>query len=141
MRWLKHLSMAHADQAIGFVVELHGAEAYGVWWFILEDIAAPMEPGKMDPIASHSVVVWAQICHCSVRRFRSIANSLAEKNLIVVESDLDRITIEVPNILKYRDEYSQRSGETPRARADTETKRKQRESRYRGGPYFGLVRL
>lgn len=132
MRWIKHLSLAHADEAISFVLEEHGAEAYGAWWLILEDIAAPMESGKMEPIASHSVVKWAQICHCSARRFRSIANSLAQKNLIVVESDLDRIRIEVPNILKYKDEYSKRSGETPeqdrehiqkesRKKADTET--------------------
>jgi hypothetical protein len=38
---------------------------------------------------------------------------LAEKNLITVESDLNRIAIEVPNILKYKDEYLKRSGETP----------------------------
>ena len=125
MRWMKHLSLAHADDSIGGILELHGAEGYGVWWLILEDIAAPMEPGKMTPSAAHSLLKWAQICHCSTRRFRSIANSLAEKSLILIETDLERIRIEVPNILKYKDEYSKRSGETP----EQEQIQKQRESR------------
>lgn len=113
MRWIKHLSLAHADAAISYILEEYGAEGYGVWWLILEDVAAPMEVGKMNPIAIHSVVKWAQICHCSVRRFRSIAIRLAEKNLIQLQTEMDRIQIEIPNILKYRDEYSKRSGETP----------------------------
>ena len=113
MRWLKHLSLAHADEAVAYILEEYGAEAYGVWWLILEDVAAPMETGKMVPISCHSAVKWSQICHCSVRRFRSIAGRLAEKNLINVQTDIDRIRIEVPNVLKYRDEYSQRSGQTP----------------------------
>jgi hypothetical protein len=113
VRWLKHLSMAHADEAIADLLERHGAEAYGVWWLILEDISAPMEPGKMLPTAAHSAVKWSQICHCSVRVWRSIANSLAEKKLIVMQSTDNRIRIDVPNILKYKDEYSKKSGQTP----------------------------
>lgn len=123
MRWLKHLSLAHADEAVSYILEEYGAEGYGIWWLILEDIAAPMETGKMHPVASHSAVKWAQICHCSVRRFRSIAIRLAEKKLIQFESDMDRIRIEVPNVLKYRDEYSKKSGESP------EQDREQRESK------------
>ncbi len=44
MRWLKHMTMAHTDAAIDAAEDKFGAEAYGVWWHILEDIAAPMEP-------------------------------------------------------------------------------------------------
>lgn len=113
MRWLKHLTMAHSDSAIDAVCDKFGAEAYGVWWFILEDIAAPMEAGKMIPIQSHSVVKWAQICRCSARRLRSIVEILSDRGLIVTETIGNRLQIEVPNILKYKDEYSKKSGQTP----------------------------
>lgn len=117
--------MAHADQAVSYILEEFGAEAYGVWWLMLEEIAAPMEPGKMMPNASHSLLKWSQICHCSTRRFRSIVSSLANKQLIYVQTELDRIQIEVPNILKYKDEYSKKSGQS----TEQEQKQIQRESR------------
>ncbi len=121
MRWLKHLTLAHSDPAIDAVCDKFGAEGYGVWWLILEDIAAPMEAGKMVPIQSHSVVKWASICRCSVRRFRSIVEILTDRRLIVTQTIGDRLQIEVYNILKYKDEYSKKSGDTPdlaRARSE-----------------------
>ncbi len=121
LRWLKHLSMAHADEKIDMACEQFGAEAYGVWWLILEDIAAPMEPGKMRPIASHSDVKWASICRCSVRHWRSIAKIFADLSLISMHSTGDRTTIEVPNLLKYRDEWSKRSGGSPEPTTTTTT--------------------
>jgi hypothetical protein len=110
MRWVKHLTMAHADKAMAVVLEEFGAEAYGVFWLMIEDIAAPMEKGKFDPSAIHSIVKWSQICHCSARVLRSIAKRLEEKRLIVVESVENRWQITVPNILKYKDEYAKKSG-------------------------------
>jgi hypothetical protein len=112
MRWLKHLSMAHADKAIAFLLEEFGAEAYGVYWLMVEHIAAPMEPGKLSPVATHSVVQWAAICHCSVRVWRKFALCFAEKNLISLQSTENRWQIEIPKILKYKDEYSKKSRHT-----------------------------
>jgi len=113
MRWFKHLSMAHADEELDAVMDEFGAEAYGVYWLMIEDISAPMEPGKMEPAATHSAVKWASICRCSVRRWKTIADRMEKKGLIVVRSIDNRFQIEVPNILKYKDEYSKKSGQTP----------------------------
>lgn len=125
MRWTKHLTMAHADKALAAILEEFGAEGYGVYWLMIEDIAAPMEAGKMEPIGIHSVVKWSQICNCSARRWRSIVTRMAEKTLIVVQSIDDRIQIEVPNIVKYKDEYSKKSGQT----TEQEREQKQKESK------------
>lgn len=113
MRWTKHLSMAHADAALALLLEEYGAEAYGVYWLMIEDIAAPMEKEKLLPVATHSWVKWSQICHCSVRVFKSIACRMEEKSLINIKSIDDRLQIEIPNILKYKDEYAKKSGQTP----------------------------
>ncbi len=130
MRWIKHLTLAHCDRAIDAATEKYGAEAYGVWWFILEDIAAPMEPGKMVPSATHSAVKWASICRTSVRRFTSIAKTFADQGLIVMQSTDNRIQIDVPNLLKYKDEYSKKSGQTPeQEHIQIQIQREQRESR------------
>jgi hypothetical protein len=113
MRWIKHLTLAHTDPAMALILEKLGAEAYGVWWLILEDIAAPMETGKMVPAACHSVPKWASICHCSARAFRTIAQKMSDLCLIDMQTVEDQTRIEVRNILKFKDEYAQRSGQTP----------------------------
>ena len=123
VRWMKHLTMAHDDEVVAELLETCGAEFYGVFWLLCEHIAAPMEPGKMNPRASHSFAKWASICHCSARVFRSIAGRMAEKNLIILESTEDRVAIIIPNILKYKDEYAKKSGHSP--------EQEQKESRER----------
>lgn len=120
MRWFKHLSMAHSDHAVSAILEELGAEAYGVWWLILEDIAASIEKNSKDTFAIHSDVKWSQICYCSARKFRSIANRLQEKGLIVCTSTDNRLKIDVPKLLKFRDEYSKKSGHSPDSRTETD---------------------
>lgn len=132
MRWFKHLTMAHEDFGLSAIAEEMGAEAYGVYWLLLEAVAGPMDKESTRPILTHSDVKWASICHVSVRKFRSIAIRLRELRLIETRSMQNRLLIEVPNLLKYRDEYSKKSGPAPDSRTDTdnraEGKREQRES-------------
>lgn len=122
MRWVKHLSMAHADEAMSSVLEELGPEAYGVYWLIVESIASVMEKEKMAPSLAYSEPKWAQVAHCSVRKFRTIAQRLSKERLILCVSSDNRLKISVPNILKYKDEYSKKSGHAPDSKADTEEK-------------------
>lgn len=129
MRWTKHLTLAHADKALAAILEEFGAEGYGVYWLMIEDIAAPMEKDKMiDPSATHSWVKWSQICHCSVRVLKSIANRLEEKKLIDLISIDNRSQITIHNILKYKDEYSKKSGQTPEQEQKQKERQKQKEN-------------
>lgn len=126
MRWLKHLSIAHDDPAICELLEEFGPEGYGIYWLLLEHVALSIEKDSDEtPSRTHSVVEWARICCCSARRLRSFVQRSAELSLIVAHSvaDLkqfssrlpaDRLQIDVPKLLKYRDEYTKRSGQTTR---------------------------
>ena len=93
------------------LLERHGGEGYGAYWLIVEDIAAAMDAGKMSPEAIHTEQKWAQICHVSTRTLRNLLQTMS-KHLAKVEQTTDnRIRIAVPNILKYKDEYSKKSGQ------------------------------
>ncbi len=122
MRWTKHLTLAHMDAALGLILEEFGAEGYGVYWLMVEDIAAPMERQKNIPDAIHSEVKWAQICHCSVRVWRSIAYRMKEKGLIEIESFANRRQITIRNILKYKDEYLKKSEGRVEKRVERESR-------------------
>jgi hypothetical protein len=128
---MKHLCLAHQDEELELYLEECGLEGYGFWWLLLEHIGAPLEPGSVQCWQSHSEGKWAQILHVSTRGFRKFSNSLAVRKLILIEnfddSGLKRLKISIPNLLKYRDEYTSRSGETREkqptsigSRADTE---------------------
>jgi hypothetical protein len=107
------MTMAHADPEVNAVLEEFGAVAYGVYWLILEEIAAAMEPGKDTPDAIRSVQKWASICGVQPRVFRKIIAALSVHLINVCETSDGRLRIVVPNLLKYRDEYSRKSGHSP----------------------------
>jgi hypothetical protein len=113
MRWVKHLTMAHKDPEVDAVLEKLGAVAYGAYWLIIEEIASAMEPGKDAPEAVRSVGKWAGICRVQPRVFRKIIAELGAHLVTVCETSDGRLKIAVPKILKYRDEYSKRSGYPP----------------------------
>lgn len=113
---MKHLCLAHKDEQLGPFLEDHGLEGYGFWWLLLEQIGAPVEKNSA-PSLVHSEVKWAQNLYTSVRTFRKFRDSLVLRRLILCElvddNQSKRLKITVPNLLKYRDEYQKKSGQTP----------------------------
>jgi hypothetical protein len=128
MRWLKHLSMAHADREVDLIIETAGPVAYGIYWLIVEDIAASMEPGKMEPYAIHSLSKWCALFRLHHRTVTPLLTLLGRKLLNVVPMDDGRIKIEVPNIMKYKDEYTKKSGPRGRGRAEGDRDRDREQS-------------
>jgi len=136
MRWFKHLSMAHDDQGLSTLLEAMGPEAYGIYWLLLEHFASVMEKDcTAVPELVHSEQRWATICHTSSRKFKKFAETSAELKLIESRTSAElkqftsrmpaeRLLICIPKLLKYRDEYSRKSGHSPDklpARTDTDT--------------------
>jgi hypothetical protein len=129
MRWLKHLSMAHEDPKMTELLETEGIEAYGVYWLLLECIASAMESGSDRPELTHSIGHWAQKLHIyHTSRCHHLIYVLTNLHLISTKSTLDRVTISVPKLLKYRDEYSKKSGHSPE---NVRPRVEQRENRER----------
>lgn len=115
MRWLKHLSQAAEDEKLAEVLDLHGAEGYGIYWLIVEKIAFLMD-GSERTEARYSVKKWAKFCGKSPKVFRKFLESFEKLSLFNVEickNNSDFLIIDCPNLLKYRDEYSKKSGQTP----------------------------
>ncbi len=135
MRWLKHLSQAHADPEVNALLEEYGPEPYGAWWLIIEHIATPMERDRMLPEVTHSEQSWAGIIHVSRKNVRRIFQILTVHRLIRCSTIDGKIKISVPNILKFKDEYTKKSGQTPASNPESvrrQTEREQKESRERG---------
>jgi hypothetical protein len=125
LRWIKHLTSAHDDPSIVALMDEFGAEGYGIYWLLLEHVAQGMEKhSESVPTRTHLALDWATILCCSsARKLRKWVNRAHDLGLIRAETTLiprsfrahcaqDRLQIDIPKLLKYRDEWSKRSGVT-----------------------------
>ena len=115
MRWFKHLSIASEDEKLAEILDTHGAEGYGVYWLIVEKIAFLMD-GTDRTVARYSVKKWSKFCGKSPKVFRKFLESFQELSLFNVEiseNNSDFLEIDCPTLLKFRDEYTKKSGVTP----------------------------
>lgn len=112
IRWFKHLALAHEDEAMIELISICGVEAYGVWWIILEKIAHHMDKTDRCEL-TQPTKRWASNCGVSVKKLTKILEILRKSGKISVEIQGNFCRIECRNMLKFRDEYSKKSGHCP----------------------------
>jgi len=108
MRWLKHLTCSWEDERIAAITADHGLEIYGFWWRLLEIIGKQMDSSPKT-FCRYSDKTWGKFAGISAKKFRKFAGILEEKKLIILENGGDDLTINIPNMVKYRDEWTQRA--------------------------------
>jgi hypothetical protein len=124
VRWFKHITDSHEDEKLAQVISKHGLEGYGFWWLLLEIIGK--QTGKDDDKCSvtYPMTVWLRISgFYHHKKFRDLVVTLHDLSLIyaqcpsnvplIYELSINNVlTISIPNLLKYRDEYSKKSRQT-----------------------------
>lgn len=80
-----------------------------MWWLMIEVVAKQMDKSQKCE-AEYDVGVWAKKCYVSKRKILEFFRVFSEKNLIFLKESEKKISVEIPNLLKFRDEYSARSG-------------------------------
>ncbi len=112
MRWLKHITTTRSDEKIARLFDRLGAEGYGVFWSVLEEIARNLE-GNSPTFLRLSAKNWGKVCGFSARKFEKTSRVLKEIGIFSIEYFENEILIKAPNLLKYRDEWSKRKDKTP----------------------------
>lgn len=116
MRWYKHMTNSHNDEKLVEILHELGLEGYGFWWLLLEIIGKEMDSTDRCEL-SYPLKAWARKLHCSPRKTTAFFTIFSEKNLVFLEFDntngIGKLKIRIPNLLKYRDEYSKKSGHAP----------------------------
>lgn len=123
MRWLKHLSNAHDDHKINKLREKFGAEGYGFYWLVLERIAGQMSSSNPLTILGDSAKGWGKFLGTRTDYARKILGYFGESGLMIVRISGDDIEINCPNLLKYKDETTQRVGNRSGTNRAVEEKR------------------
>lgn len=150
MLWIKHMVMTRDDERVARLVADGGHAAYGLWWMVLETIAKRMDKSNRCSV-KYPVSEWASKLHVAPQNLRRQLQPLLDSGLIVevpadacpppsaaaeASQDCSRrvteasqrrnrrvaeIELQAPNLLKYRDEYSKRSGHATDKPAPTTT--------------------
>lgn len=128
MRWLKHMTSTWDDEKIAAVVDELGLEGYGFWWRILEIIATQLDEYS-NTSCEYSAKKWGSFFNFSAKKFEKFAKIFQNSGILQAEFFENSIRISIPNLLKYRDEWtkkkSKNSGVTPeelrRKESDTES--------------------
>lgn len=113
MRWLKHMTSTRNDEKVAALIAQAGPAGYGLWWMVLETVAASMENGSEKCSLKYPVAKWAAALQCLPQNVSRQLAVMGAVGLLSVSSDGAVIEVTVPNLLKYRDEYSRKSGQTP----------------------------
>ena len=107
MRWLKHLTNSNRDEKLRRIQDEFGLEGYGLYWIILETIAEKVSKNNCTSMEL-SVQNWKKITGVSAKKLQNFLVFAQEVELFLVINSQNLITIECPNLLKYRDEYTSR---------------------------------
>ncbi len=125
MKWFKHMSDAHDDEALSAVIDEFGLSAYGAYWIIVEMIASQSDGDKCEVTYS-----WKK-----VRRFLGVNRKTAEKwfnrfstlRLLSIKVSQEAVTIECRKLLIIRDEWSRKRMKTPEPLGSDSGPKKRRE--------------
>lgn len=96
------------DEKIAELVAEHGFEGYGFYWRTLEIIAANSDENSRYS-CQLSAKVWSKLYGISAKRCQKLLEVLAKLRLVRLKISEKIIDISIPNIGKYRDEYSRKS--------------------------------
>lgn len=118
MKWFKHICASYNDEKLSLMTDELGMEGYGFWWRTLEVIAE-----KMDETNNYSCTFsskkWGTFYGFSAKKFEKFARIFEKFGLLFVEISENSITISVPNLLKYKDEWSKRKAKNSVATSET----------------------
>lgn len=115
MRWMKHLANARHDEKMALLLDEHGPTGYGVYWLIIEIIGEKVT--DFCTKVEYPERFWRRNLGVSYKKLKLFLDFFEKNKLLFVENNGNLITIDCPNILKYRDEYTdkqiKKSGQAP----------------------------
>jgi uncharacterized phage protein (TIGR02220 family) len=112
MRWFKHMTLTRSDERVAAYVSECGMEGYGFFWVVLETVALSMDKtGKCD--VYYPLTYWVTQGQLHRTKIFRYLTALKSHGLLMVDFSGGMVLVKVPNLLKYRDEYTKRSGQTP----------------------------
>lgn len=105
MKWFKHLSTARNDERIARLEDKCGLEGYGFYFKMLELVAEAIDQSDKC-VVTYSMSRWGRQTNITTKKWLFLASCCADVDLMIVQRCNDDITVNIPNLLKYRDNHT-----------------------------------
>lgn len=132
MKWFKHDTDCDRSEGLSYLIDQEGFAGYGRWFRLLEIVAEKMDSSNRCH-AEYSVKKWCSLLGLkpkTLRAFFELTQNKLKTNVVGYDNELKTnseptdnelrmksefseliIKIEIPNLLKKRDDYSKKSGQ------------------------------
>jgi len=95
------------------LVEEFGLEGYGRWFRLLETVGKKMERGSDRCHVEYTETKWCEILKVKRKKLNCFLVVIQKELKTNVERNGNKLRIECPNLLKKRDEYTEKSRHSP----------------------------
>ncbi len=110
MKYINHMTASGDDEKHQALMARVGLRGYGAYWIIAEKIGAQIRPESCDTSMGLTWQRWGNHLGVEGDSARRLIRSMAEVGLIELEEAGKIACVNMPNILKYADEYTKRVG-------------------------------
>lgn len=105
MKWFKHESKARNDERIARLEDLAGLEGYGFYFKMLEIVAESMDASNSTEM-TYSLSRWGRQLNISTKKFIFLVQCCVDVGLMFTQRSNDNMVVNIPNLLKYRDNHT-----------------------------------
>jgi hypothetical protein len=105
MKWFKHMAHANADDKIVEIRDKFGMWGVGVYWTIVEMVAAQMKKGSNVPEATFKAAELYSLFGCKRNKLTSFLKHSQNVRGMIVKHSGNIIEIEIPKLLEIKDNY------------------------------------
>jgi hypothetical protein len=102
------MSSSVEDEKHEALIEKCGMEGYGAYWVVAEKIAAQIRPECVSTSLTLSWRNWARHLRTSTQKTQFLLRSMDEARLVLLTEINGSVKVDMPNILKYADEYTRK---------------------------------
>lgn len=107
MKWFMHDHGLAAGEAAAILAE-GGLASYGAFMVLVEHLCGKLETRPEECEFEHTEKTWAHILHCSRPSLRKHLAILERSGLVTLRRESDRITLGVPKLYGWGDEYTKK---------------------------------
>ena len=125
MKWFRHMTDASNDEFISDMYEhwekkypRSPLEGYGIYWRILEIIAAQMKPESDKHCTVYGTKTWQSMLRIRYKKLTYFVHFSDKYGKIKAEFNGDKLTLSCYNLLKLRDEYTKKAIRVEKAKQE-----------------------
>lgn len=112
MKWFKHDTDCDHSEGLSYLIDHEGFAGYGRWFRLLEIVADKIDSTDKCYV-EYSTQKWCSLLGLKQKKLKTFLELTENKLKTKVVYSENIIKIEIPNLLKKRDDYSRKSGHSP----------------------------